>query len=155
MCEKFLIRVFVFITLILNVFFRRYGGSCSDMFHPMCMTCVEDPDSCLECTSGAYSLSRDTIPDDQASQDHTDPLLPIRGSRVLANPNSRAVYSCVVYCPAGTYGLRIGPTARFCLRCPPSCRSCSGTLFCPNCIMPSFYQFWSHAGNKIKADVIL
>uniref|UniRef100_A0A5K3FGZ7 P/Homo B domain-containing protein n=1 Tax=Mesocestoides corti TaxID=53468 RepID=A0A5K3FGZ7_MESCO len=93
-----------------------YGGNCSRACHHMCSTCVNELDSCLQCSPGAYLAY---------GERQLNPLISFTNPKLIG-------YGCVIFCPEATYVARIDGE-RVCLPCPPLCKACSAPDKCTRC----------------------
>ena len=77
----------------------------------MCSTCVDELDSCLQCSLGGYLAY---------GERQLNPLIAFNNPKLVG-------YGCVNFCPPATFAAAIGDE-RICLPCPPLCKACAGKL---------------------------
>ncbi|KAL5110679.1 Proprotein convertase subtilisin/kexin type 5 [Taenia crassiceps] len=93
-----------------------YGKNCSRTCHHMCLTCLDEMDSCLQCSSGAYLAY---------GEHQLNPLTVFTNDKLIG-------YGCVNFCPEAAYAARIDEEL-ICLPCPPLCKSCAAPDKCTRC----------------------
>ncbi|CDS42286.1 proprotein convertase subtilisin:kexin type 5 [Echinococcus multilocularis] len=93
-----------------------YGQNCTRTCHHMCLTCLDELDSCLQCSSGAYLAY---------GEHRLDPFIIFTSDKPIG-------YGCVNFCPEATYAARIDGEL-ICLPCPPLCKSCAAPDKCTRC----------------------
>ncbi|VDK21054.1 unnamed protein product [Taenia asiatica] len=93
-----------------------YGQNCSRTCHHMCLTCLDEMDSCLQCSSGAYLAY---------GERQLNPFVVFANDKLIG-------YGCVNFCPEATYAARIDSELN-CLPCPPLCKSCAAPDKCTRC----------------------